>query len=664
MMLASALMIAALSINDAKMFFNGGDSMPNAVASVPGDSARGAALLPEIYGTVSGWLERMLLPPYGLYDADDDWMDTGRPVDPKASKFEMLWVISPSLCSNRVVSTRFTFVDLTHRIVDERLKFGGLSADEYGSDLFYGSSQMPGDPFPTVAWTNALFAARTPTEWSRVWTRLYCCPVDGVWKTQDSDPYYPSYHIAGILESVCMNNFVDQEIRSDFYDNYYWAIASSRGTQTTCLDLLRAQIGNDAYALSNRTMRLDRRFLTALENALGLMDLAEMMWIQPYMPILSLTHGYTEYASSTVAATWRYNASRDRISFTYDTPRWEPSKTWTTATNMTSRSESVVFACGGSAESVVVSAGLLDSIAVTVPLDLVLDLVGYSEGAPESVVELTSAQTSGGILTFRFDNGRSLGADLNSMVGTNRLAIAAVAHQTVTVWYTAGLSDLSWGGYDDTRNMWLLENGYIPHVDLAWLDSCAHADSPVAISHDAGMYPFAPESCVSEASSSQQTIDGTAVNLRSAIEGHIGTLIDHADGHVARATGRNIRRRASVLPAAGSFTPEGSGYASVASGGQPTINIPGNLIIKSSPSSGHVILTIDDGGGGDTRTVDYNVSSLDPENYPAVTLATISYNANAAVTNALPHVSAAYAGVNPIIIPRGHFRFRNLRFDD
>lgn len=652
-MLASVLMIAALSINDAKMFFNGGDAMPNTVAGVPSDSLRGAAILPEIYGTISGWLERMLLPPYGLYDVEPG--QYAKPVDPKASRFNQYLVISPSLCSNRVVSTRYTYLDLMHRIVDERMMYGYLS-DGYDFDAFgYGSSKMPGDAFPTIAWTNKLFSARTPAEWSRVWQRLADCPVDGVWKTRTSDG--PGGWLANTLEGLCIDGTVDQAIYRDFYENYYWAIYGRR-SQTSCLDLLRAQIGDEAYALTNRTMRLDRRFMTALENALGLMDLAPLALGDSWVDAVSLTHGYTSYAGATVSATWQYNAGQNRISISYDTPSWATSNSWSTATNWTGEVDYVLFACGGSDESVVVSAALLDPIAVTVPLDLILDLVDYAPGAPDSTIALTEIQSSDGILTYRFNNGRSLGANLNNLAGTNRLTIAATAHQTATVAYSLGLSD--WSPPAQTR--WLLANGYVPSVDLACIGSCRHIDGVCAFDSDG--FPYAPSATVREASSSQRTVEGTEVNIRGALEAHVGTLIDHADGHIARATGRNIRSRASVLPAAGSFTPAGSGYARVAAGGTPNINTPSELMIESSPSLGHVVVIISDDASSNTRTIDYNVAALDPEHYPDVTLATITYGAQASISNALPHVSAAYAEAYPWVEARGHFRWRNLRFDD
>ena len=102
----------------------------------------------------------------------------------------------------------------------------------------------------------------------------------------------------------------------------------------------------------------------------------------------------------------------------------------------------------------------------------------------------------------------------------------------------------------------------------------------------------------------------------------------------------------------------------MAAGGTPNINTPYELMIESSPSLGHVVVIISDDASSNTRTIDYNVNALDPEHYPDVTLATITYGAQASISNALPHVSAAYAEAYPWVEARGHFRWRNLRFDD
>lgn len=648
-----ALLIATLSINDAKMFFQGGEAMPNVVESVPGDSLRAGAILPEVYGTISGWLERTWLT-YGVLGGYSGITNLNvAKTATLASSYG--W---PAGCgiinSNRVITTRHVWQPLLNGIADSlnRGWTGVLperAQDQYG--IITSSTALGGMNWPTISWTEDFIGAVSSNEWAQIWPTFMSCEPDGVWKT-DQHAYGNSI-VINILSSRASDWM-------EWYDNPdYGALESyldSWRSPKSCLDILKEKIGDEAYALTNRTMRLDRRFLTALENAIGLCDVMvdDVYADMPAAKFIDLSHRCSQFATATTDAVWSYSPSAGWMSISTDPLAWSTSTSISTTTNFVSNASAYIAVSYESSESASLRASL-SNIPLTLPASNLYAMAVSAAGGAESW-SVDASSTAGGSLTYWLSSTNDLqftiSVGLNGLAGTNQLIVSAAATQSHGVRFTVPEFTYYWDYGFISKPLW--KNGFVDSLDCAFLPMCTRWAGDAG-GEDSGGYPSPGEDSIREFASDQLTFrGGLTESVRNSFDGRARDYISHAAGHVNSYIGGNIGVRSDMIPLSKMSVFSGSvlDRASIVTSGGPA-ELKDALQSIEVHDSGSIVVFYD----GD-ETI-YNGSSGEP-----VKIAELRYQAEAALTNSLPHVSSAGAEVYPEVLSRAKMNWRNLRFED
>ena len=653
-----ALLIATLSINDAKMFFQGGEAMPNVVESVPGDSLRAGAIMPEVYGTISGWLERARL----YVDPQTGHGITNLTVAKTAvldSYYQ--W---PTGCgiinSNRVVTTRPVWQCLLNGIADS-MYLGGPSIypgiDRYPFVTVESSTALGGRDWPTIDWTYDFVGAMSSNEWAEIWTTFDNCDDDGVWRKMAASG---RGDVAATLRERYNGDF--DEDYADLY-LYLQAWASPK----SCLDILKEKIGDEAYALTNRTLRIDRRFLTALENALGLCDIIQNHGgiVMPNANFVDLTHRCSQFATATTAATWTYSQSTGRISMSTDDLSWSYTNSVYTTTNNLSFSENLIAVTHGSSESAELHAVLGSSITIPAS-NIYTKAVAAANGHTQGRWDAVETYSIDGITGYKMaaadhPSGEPLydfyiSLDLDGLAGTNTLIVSASASQSHRVIYS--IPEFTYwdiNNYGNIPSPLLWRNGFVESVDLAFLPICTRwVGSPSGEYADG--YPMWGYDPIQEYASIQLTVrGGQTADMRSTLEGKAREYITHAASHVNSLIGGHVGVRADMIPLSQNsvFTSEVLSQAStVTRGGPAFIKTALQTIFLDGPSERIVVV------------YDGNSQSYEGLSGYPVRVAELSYSADSSITNDLPHVEAAGAEVNCPLDSRAKMKWRNLRFED
>lgn len=647
----AALLIATLSINNAKMFFQGGASMPNVVESVPGDSLRAGAILPEVYGTISGWLERVALPA--------DYEGNIRTAsDMKTADLSFSWImanLSPPW-TNRVVTQRFylphqrTYFDLWGYICDWMSYFGGSGSSSFY--MFDSSTELDnGVVWPTIEWTNNLVTAISSNEWAEIWPTFECCEPDGVWKKGEPGGSARNWRVEHMLRRG------GEEMGDDF-ESYAAAVYDFR-TSKTCLDLLKEKIGDEAYALTNSSMRIDRRFLTALENALGLCNVLVEEGKDPFAEAYhyNLTHSCVYYAFATADALWTYNPSSGYMSIQSDLS-WSVSNTVSTVTNYSSFSTDYSAWCGGSFESASLHANI-DDIDLGIPASNLYALaVEHLNGSDSGGWVVSSDSVDGGILSYRLvdssQNSWYIQFNLNHLSGTNRLHVGASASQSTQVYYPTTDFVNGRSPYFPTEFMW--KNAFVKSLDIVAFPICWHDDTGARLTEYGGVDIEFDDSAIKEFACWPSSMRGAATaQLTSQIDTWQRRLVNHAVEHVNHALNARIGVRSDMLPLSQSDAFEQCvlSQASSIQGGPAELRTALSYV-GCDTTNGTVSIVFDG--------VSHVVSANSPNE---LTMAQILFTRDAYPTNDLPHIGkAAAAARGDWVNCRAVINWRNCRFED
>lgn len=642
---------AALVMDDTKQFFTGGASLPNTVASCPSPSLRTAAVLPEIYGVLSAWLERTWL--------DDNYGIT----NVSSAKTAVLDDYSrwPTGCgsinSNRVVTSRHVWQRLLNKIADG-MCYGGPSAFLDDDGQYYiqnvnSSTALGGGSWPTIEWTEDFIEAVPSNRWAEIWPTFDDCENDEVWH---------KYSFAGRWNLItCLRDRCNGDFDEDYADLYLYL--QDWVSPKSCLDVLKEKIGDEAYAITNRTLRTDRRFLTALENALGLCDVMQNTYniSMPDAKYIDLYHVCSQSATASSMSVWEYSPSSGLISIRPGSLTWSTTTTVRTETNSWNYSSGYIAVSYDSAESASVHA-TLENIPLTISASNIYEMVvAAADGVNYEVWDADEIYNIGGILGYKMvPRDHPSGAipydfyisiDLNGLSGNGNLVVSAIASQGHVVKYSIPefihYHDYQW----PSRVLW--RNAFVESIDLAYLPICTRwLGTPAG--EDSGGYPAPGYDNIKEFASDQVTVRGGLTDeVRSTFEGKAREYINHAAAHVNSSIGGHIGIRADMIPLSkiAVFSSSVLSQASLVSSGGPAQ-------LKTALQS----ITLNNG----TIAVLYDNKSRSYDGHTGgpVMLAELCYEADAALTNDLPHVSSAGAEVVTDNYFRAKMHWRNCRFED
>lgn len=641
---------AALVMDDTKQFVTGGAALPNTVASCPSPSLRTAAVLPEIYGVLSAWLERSEL----KYAHDDNITSPAQlPTAVFANGYD--WGLPFSMAqSNRVVTSRLSWWPLVNQIADTMAVGGpGVNASLHWDRYNFSSTSLGGDDWPEVAWTDDMPGAMPSNRWANIWPKFLSCSPDPIWKT---DSYCEGSSALSLLSDL-----YDGEFIKDYTDLYTYL--DSWRSPLTCEDILRGKIGNVAESLTNRTLRLDRNYLTALENALGLCDIIVCENHFPYwgpdIDRLLLSHSAVESASASANAIWSFNATTGMVTIRPDELSWQKHSNVSTITNWSYASDNSYAWCEGSTESAFLEASMVAPLTIAAS-----NLYHVASSSNDTWTVISSSIANGWITYVLTSPGQpnwTVAFYLDGMAGTNTISVSASASQHTRVSWsdidTMSVADLpTWWIFDP----FLLIYGFVDSIDLVYAPTKYFYGGYVAL--DEIGYPISPDDAEVEYCLMPETIAGTPDAWRSAIEAKSRWQTDLAISLVNNYVGGRIGNRSDMLPLLrqGVFDSAVLSEASrVTSGGSAYVRPNLDSIVCAQNGGGGPTVTVTTGSGG-THT--YPASSGD-----GVPVAELFYSNYISPTNGLPHVSAAAAGVGLYTrgVPfRAKMRWRNCRFED
>lgn len=573
--LATRGTFAALVMDDTKEFFEGGEMLPGRVANCPSPSLRAAAVLPEIYGVLSAWMERIFL----YYHTSNGFIVL--PEDMKSCdlfrNMETDWDYPYNqVRTNRVVTERMTWWPLVNAIA-KAMRTGppSMTRNKNGLGFFTmganASSRLKGKDFPTIDWTTNVVDAVPADSWIGIWPCFIDCPTDGVWKTEylrDRDLLIPyqTYRVIGSL--------YDGEFSQD-YPELLTSITNWKSS-TTCLDLLRGEIGDDAYFLTNRTLRLDRRYLTALEYALGLCDTYVLAsWPGANgLGFLDLTYRTTKQSDECVSANWKFNGISNTITIRPDRPSFDNiTNVVRVVTNFNYFADTGVAWCGGSTESLKMSANTSFYVIMKVS-DLYNVMTTYTPQAPDQDMWLYSGHSfslDGSTLVYDFTTTNNDYRSLTFLLeGEGALNILATGTQENRVKFSS--YEVNTSLIPPPMPLFLMKYGFVYYVDVAWGLNCVSFDGYVPFVG----YPVFPEGAHREHALEQFTVYGTTNEWVSTLSKKMTYMGQHARGHVASMIGGDVEDIPSMLPLTQSQNYKDmllSNYLSVASGGPATIGM-------------------------------------------------------------------------------------------
>ena len=295
---------AAATMERPLMFFEDSPGrLPTGPLTVPTATGRITPdHLSELYGAASAALERdLFFSPWGWYT---DPADPNRSsVDPATMTLAMLpgltfeprdcWMVYEGFDAptNRVVGSyrlmwpmpsRGPYADgaftpwhyLANRLfVDDQFP---IYEGPYTSDDIVGSSLIDDDDFPEFAWTDDPFAAAPVESWTNAWIGLRHVVNDTMprwgWY-QDGDSLAGDFADSLFRMSESGSYSLLNDPRWQAYDA---ALSPRTLPRLAFSDLAAAAIpGADPWAITNRTLRLDRSFLTALEASVAVPDITQ-----------------------------------------------------------------------------------------------------------------------------------------------------------------------------------------------------------------------------------------------------------------------------------------------------------------------------------------------------------------------------------------------------
>ena len=342
----------------SKMFFTGGDWLPDAVPNsaiydstniVEKELRVTTNVTAAVYSCLSGVWERLAVMQGMGYALDG--LDEYKTLD--FPYYREYWGIATNRCiqSARLVSgttTNLSILGECRAILDD---VANPETDEhYGSWPWarWGSSKFDGllglEPTKTAlpqfgyenadgVWTNKI--ARLFGDYTRIWPEYSECLTDGVWKV--SQPYRhlalcEAIELFGNGEFYPAASFDPAKVYMDDTPVYSTPLADA-----TCFGLLEDRFGRDnALQFTNDTRRLGYYQLGTVEAAIASMDTTYMDdWIYDliYFNILDLTY---EHALSwlSVESTAHVTFDSDQYcTFRTAASNWKKTETWTTRTN-------------------------------------------------------------------------------------------------------------------------------------------------------------------------------------------------------------------------------------------------------------------------------------------------------------------------------------------
>lgn len=647
--LATRGTFAALVMDDTKQFFAGGAMLPDSVASCPSPSLRTAAVLPEIYGVLSAWLERA-----ELRFAHEDNLTSPAQLPTAVFGNGGDWGVPFATAqSNRVVTSRLSWWPLVNKIADTMAVGGPGVTDNVNWNRYnFSSTSLGGDDWPEVAWTHDVPGAMPSNRWANIWPRFVSCSPDPIWKT---DSYCEGSSSLSLLGSTYHGEFI-----KDYTDLYTYL--DSWRSHLTCEDILRGKIGNVAESLTNRTLRLDRNYLTALENAMGLCDIIvcdDHQYWGPDIDRLLLSHSAVESAAASANAIWSFNATTGRVTIQPDVLSWQKHSNVSTITNLTHSTDNSFAWCDGSTESATMKASMV------APLTIAASNLYHEVSSSNDTWSVISSSIANGWITYVLTSpgqpNWTVAFYLDGMAGTNTIEVAASASQNTRVCW----SDIDTMRVADLPTFWtfdpfLLIYGFVDSIDLVYAPTKYFYGGYAALD-ESGDTIF-PDDADVEYCLMPERIAGTPDAWRSAIEAKSRWQTDLAISLVNNYVGGRIGNRSDMLPLS-----RQAFFDSAVLSEASRVTSGGSAYVTPNLDS---IVCAQNGGGGPTVTV--TTVYGDTHTYPAssgdgVAVAELRYTNEIGITNGLPHVSAAAAsvGLHTKGVPfRAKMRWRNCRFED
>lgn len=546
-MLSTILLASTLRMNDVKLFFRDGDEMQNVVTNVP-SSSRASAMLVEQYGTLSGWFERTALM--------DEHAVEGRYaisnlVDCKTVDLSQYYISTqmrnPYYETNRVVTTRFQ--RFPHYLIYNDIDGGGGTLLT-GAVQYEGSTQLDkcypdGTAWPHATdWRSRLFDCAPLREWLTAWPTFNPCETDGVWKVF-SYVGYPAMRAERFWQR---GGLTQEEVNA--LDNWRHPV--------TCLSLLKDEIGDVAYSLTNRTGRIDRNGLTALEWALGLVNILyiERSDVFPPTRISDIMYAGSRESHAEPVVQWSYDTSTGEVVMTPLALSWSDSVQELTMTNRITTAKALVSVSHGTSEALSYYSEMLQ-VPISMPVASIYD--NAASLATTNFVRWTvyyewDTRTS---YSLRFvDDSKdylfAVSYPLQNLNGESRQLITVDANQSASVityepvfdgWTLTGLpTDFM------SRNNWVAD------VDCAFLPAFYSATNDVSASvmtNDFGNYlnmTFPGDSSVLYTSRTANVPSGLAAAFKTACRDELDYYRQILDGWMLAQIGAHVDNRAEMLP--------------------------------------------------------------------------------------------------------------------
>jgi len=547
-MLATILLASVVKMNDVTLFFRDGDRLQNVVTNVP-SSARAKAMLVEQYGTLSGWFERTAL-------LDEHAVDGRHTIsnlaDCKTVDLSQYWVSSqlnnPYYSTNRVVTLRFQ--KFPHYIIYSDIDSGGGGSALLNSVQYEGSTQLDrcypdGTGWPhSTEWRSRLYDCATLTEWLTAWPTFNPCETDGVWKV-NGDVGYPGFRGERFRQRGGLRQSEENAL-----ENWRHPV--------TCLSLLKDEIGDVAYSLTNRTGRIDRNGLTALEWALGLVNIlyVERSDIFPPTRMYDIMYAGSRDSHAEPVVQWSYDTATGEVVMTPLALSWSDTIHESTTTNRTATAKAIVSVSHGTSESLSFNSSMAQ-VPISMPVAQIYTMAEalVSSNAVRWTVYYEQDTRTSFSLRFVDDARQYLFAvsyPLVDLSGHSQQFISVVANQSADVityepvfdnWTVAGIP-----------TDFLSRNNFVADVDCAFLPAfyAATNDVPARImASDFGNYlnlAFPGDSEVLYTSRTANVPSGLAAGLRTACRDELDYYRQHLDGWMLLQIGGNVADRNTMLP--------------------------------------------------------------------------------------------------------------------
>ena len=383
-MIASCIILAALVSSDAKMFFSGGEWLPDEVpnraiydmAEPAGKELRVTTnVQAAVVSCYSGLIERALYPGAGyeletlLRDAASrrtsnlNYGDWGRALN------HLRYAEERRIGSVRILD------DLSP--IRETLRYA-VSRTKWGTTR-WGSTQWPiSDEIPTWDWTDKdMLRFFGVDAFANAWIEFACCTNDGIWKLEGE-----------VNHSTVDDIFASFRWLGDDYD-FEFDLDLRNAVRTnpppvSCYDIIERRIGTNAVQFANESRRLLYHKLGAYEAAIGAMDRTFDGLINT-RPFYYYDLGYTHIKSTSVP----YHPVSAKIDFTARTisfirertPLWIDDEILTITTNESTYGtiSDPLFSCAGDLPSPVLEISVESPILVT--QDVIEEmLTGYDVG--------------------------------------------------------------------------------------------------------------------------------------------------------------------------------------------------------------------------------------------------------------------------------------------